>query len=170
MWYGLLLRKLSTTSESMDFLWTEVSNTHGGRWWIHISRKNKLLPFYLSRVNWILYMEICLKSYRFEPLKDCFRYEPRGWRSHGHAFKCCSKSLFSRIHTHCSTPVARKAEKAYLYKMLQSSGYPINFIKQATRQPRGTITTSNELENAPTYRASHILKMPSIFKDFAVVL
>ncbi len=33
--------------------------------------------------------------------------------------------------------------------MLQSNGYPINFIKQATRPPRGTTTTSNEPENAP---------------------
>ncbi len=28
--------------------------------------------------------------------------------------------------------------------MLPSNGYPINFIKQATRPPRGTTTTSNE--------------------------
>ncbi len=33
--------------------------------------------------------------------------------------------------------------------MLQSNGYPINFIKQATRPARGTTTTSNEPENAP---------------------
>ncbi len=45
--------------------------------------------------------------------------------------------------------------------MLQSNGYPINFIKQATRPPRGTTTASNEPEDAPptiwrsfpTYRA-----------------
>ncbi len=61
----------------------------------------------------------------------------------------CIKALFSRLHTHCSTPVARKAEQAYLYKMLQSSGYPINFIRQATCPPRCTTTTSNEPEKAP---------------------
>ncbi len=33
--------------------------------------------------------------------------------------------------------------------MLQSNGYPINFIKQATRPSKGTTKTSNELENAP---------------------
>ncbi len=32
--------------------------------------------------------------------------------------------------------------------MLQSNGYPNNFIKQATRPSRGTSTTSNEPENA----------------------
>ncbi len=63
--------------------------------------------------------------------------------------RSCIKALFSRLYTHCSTPVARKAEKAYLYEMLQSNGYPINFIKQATRPARGTTTTSNEPENAP---------------------
>ncbi len=56
---------------------------------------------------------------------------------------------YSWFHTHCSTPVARKAEKAYLYKMLQRNGYPINFIKQTTRPLRGTATTSNEPQNAP---------------------
>ncbi len=63
--------------------------------------------------------------------------------------RSCIKAFFSRLHTHCSTPVARKAEKAYLYEMLQSNGYQINFIKQATRPARGTTTTSNEPENAP---------------------
>ncbi len=62
--------------------------------------------------------------------------------------RSCIKALFSRIHTHCRIPVARKAEKAHLYEMLQSNGYPINIIKQATRPPRGTTTTSNEPENA----------------------
>ncbi len=62
--------------------------------------------------------------------------------------RSCIKALFSRLHTHCSTPVARKAEQTYLYKMLKSNGYPINFIRQATRPPRGTTTTSNEPGNA----------------------
>ncbi len=62
----------------------------------------------------------------------------------------CIKTLFSGLHTHCSTPVARKAEQAYLYKILQCNGYPINFIRHATHPPRGTTTTSNEPENAPT--------------------
>ncbi len=30
-------------------------------------------------------------NYRFEPLKDCFRYEPRDWRSYGHAFNLLVK-------------------------------------------------------------------------------
>ncbi len=67
--------------------------------------------------------------------------------SHKHS---CIKALFSRLHTHCSTPVARKAEQAYLYKTFQNNGYQINFIRQATRPPRGTTTTSNEPENLPS--------------------
>ncbi len=62
----------------------------------------------------------------------------------------CIKALFfSRLHTHCSSPVARKPEKAYLYEMLLSNGYPINFIKQATRPARSTTTSSNEPEKPP---------------------
>ncbi len=62
--------------------------------------------------------------------------------------RSCIKAQFSSLHTHCCSPVARKAEQAYLYKILQSNGYPINFIIQATRPARGTTTTSNEPENA----------------------
>ncbi len=50
---GLLLWKLSTTSECVDFLWTEVSDVPVDRQWINMSRKGKLLSFSLTRVNWI---------------------------------------------------------------------------------------------------------------------
>ncbi len=33
----------------------------------------------------------CLENLRFEPLKDCIRYDPRDWRPHGHAFNLLVK-------------------------------------------------------------------------------
>ncbi len=56
-------------------------------------------------------------------------------------------------------PAARKAEKVCLYKMLQSNGHPANFIKQATRPPRGTTTIRNQPENAP----------PSIWRSLSYI-
>ncbi len=51
--------------------------------------------------------------------------------------------------------------------MLQSNGYPINFIRQATRPLRGTTTTSNELENAPLTIRRSLLYIQGIFGSVA---
>ncbi len=51
--------------------------------------------------------------------------------------------------------------------MLQSQGYPINFIKQATRPPRSTSTISNEPENAPPTTWRSLLYIQGISESVA---
>ncbi len=43
----------------------------------------------------------------------------------------------------------RTVGEDYPYKMLQSNGHPANFIKEATRPPRGISAIPNQPENAP---------------------
>jgi hypothetical protein len=47
----------------------------------------------------------------------------------------CIKSLFDRAVSHCSNENEIEKEKKYLFKLFQSNGYPLNFIRSCLRKP-----------------------------------
>ena len=59
----------------------------------------------------------------------------------------CVKTLFSRIHTHCSTFDSQVAERKYLFGVFQSNGYPRSFIKRCLRKRRLEVPLTQSLEH-----------------------
>ncbi|VDL99549.1 unnamed protein product [Schistocephalus solidus] len=53
----------------------------------------------------------------------------------GHKHSCV-RTLFQRVHTHCSDGNGKKAEMEYLHALFTAKGYPKSFIRKCLRTPQ----------------------------------
>nr|VZI47620.1 unnamed protein product [Spirometra erinaceieuropaei] len=46
------------------------------------------------------------------------------------------RTLYRRVETHCSTPVAKLDEMKFLHELFRVNGYPRTFVERSRKQPR----------------------------------
>ncbi|BHF83967.1 hypothetical protein SprV_0902711600 [Sparganum proliferum] len=51
--------------------------------------------------------------------------------------RCCVRTLYRRVETHCTEPADKKAEVQFLRKLFTANGYPGNFVEKCRRETRG---------------------------------
>nr|VZI11220.1 unnamed protein product [Spirometra erinaceieuropaei] len=50
--------------------------------------------------------------------------------------RSCVRTLYRRVETHCSTPVAKLDEMKLLQELFRANGYPQKFVERSRKQPR----------------------------------
>nr|VZI33757.1 unnamed protein product [Spirometra erinaceieuropaei] len=50
--------------------------------------------------------------------------------------RSCVRTLYRRVETHCSTPVAKLDEMKLLQELFRANGYPRTFVERSRKQPR----------------------------------
>nr|VZI45626.1 unnamed protein product [Spirometra erinaceieuropaei] len=50
--------------------------------------------------------------------------------------RSCVRTLYRRVETHCSTPVAKLDEMKLLQELFRDNGYPRTFVERSRKQPR----------------------------------